>query len=91
MAEIPDIQAKVMVFQMPPPILTEVQESVRQKLAMAGDEAEFTPEEFAELVSMPVTWVRKNLAKIPGRCGYSNKCQRIHWGTHKDGMRRRSI
>ena len=91
MAEKIPIEFVVAVASKAPPVLTELQQAVRLKLATAGDEAEFTPEEFAELVTMPVAWVRKNLGKIPGRFGYSNKCQRIHWGTHKQEMRKRNL
>lgn len=69
--------------------LSEVQLAVQRKLAMAGDEAEFTPEELAEKISMPVAWVRKHQHEIPGRFRYTNKCVRFHWGTHKQEMQKR--
>ena len=89
MAEI--LPSEFAVTVVPPPVLTEIQQSVRLKLAVAGDEAEFTPEEMAEKLTMPVEWVRKNQHKIPGRFLYSNKCVRFHWGTHKQEMRKRNF
>lgn len=87
MAEIPHIP--VLATPLPAPVLTQIQESKRLKFAHSGDEAELTLEEFAEHVDMPLAWVKKNLRKIPGRFTYSNKCHRIHWGTHKQEMQKR--
>ncbi len=78
------IEFMVAVTQSPPVVLSPVQERVRQKLAMAGREAELTLEEFAAYRGQSLGSVRKNLDKARCVRRLSQKDTTIHLGTWHD-------
>ena len=84
MAENIPVEFTVAVTPLPPVVLSEVQERVRVKLAMAGLDAELTLEEFAAYRGVSFEQARRNLRRTRGVCRSSKKGVGIHLRTYLD-------